>query len=152
MEKRPLPLTIIGWFLILGGLFGAYSALTMGSNEVALRMMEDSGMSLRFQQALAVIGAAVALVSAYGIFKGLPWSRVLYVGWSTVAIVIGLLTSPFKGMMLLSVLFVAVIAIVVWFPYARNKTAPVLTKSAAIPPQAPTVEIRLRRPQPISAG
>ena len=43
--------------------------------------------------------------------------------------------------LVLGVLFVAVTAIVVWFPYARNKTAPVLTESAAIPPQAPTVEI-----------
>ena len=34
-------------------------------------------------------GAAVALVSAYGIFKGLPWSRVLYVGWSVIALAIG---------------------------------------------------------------
>lgn len=120
MEKRPLPLTIIGWFLILGGLFGAYSALTMGSNEVALRMMEDSGMSLRFQQALAVIGAAVALVSAYGIFKGLPWSRVLYVGWSVVALAIGLATSPFKGIMMLSVLFLVVIAYFLFRPEADS--------------------------------
>lgn len=120
MEKRPLSLTIIGWFLILGGLFGAYSALTMGSNEVALRMMEDSGMSLRFQQALAVIGAAVALVSAYGIFKGLPWSRVLYVGWSVVALAIGLATSPFKGIMMLSVLFLVVIAYFLFRPEADS--------------------------------
>ena len=120
MEKRPLPLTIIGWFLILGGLFGAYSALTMGSNEVALRMMEDSGMSLRFQQALAVIGAAVALVSAYGIFKGLPWSRVLYVGWSVIALAIGLATSPFKGIMMLSVLFLVVIAYFLFRPEADS--------------------------------
>ncbi|HEX7330435.1 MAG TPA: MBL fold metallo-hydrolase [Pyrinomonadaceae bacterium] len=41
---------------------------------------------------------------------------------------------------ILSILLVAVIAIVVWFPYTRN-TAPVLTESAATPPQAPTVEI-----------
>ena len=118
MEKRPLALTIIGWFLIIGGLFSAYSALTVGSNEMALRMMEDSGMSLRFQQALAVIGALVGLVSAYGIFKGLPWSRVLYVGWSVVTIVIALFTSPFKGMLLLSVAIVAVIAYFLFRPDA----------------------------------
>lgn len=41
----------------------------------------------------------------------------------------------------LSILFVAVIAILVWFPGARNRTAPVLTESAASPPPAPTVEI-----------
>ena len=118
MEKRPLPLTIIGWFLIVGGLFGAYSALTVGSNEMALRMMEDSGMSLRFQQALAVVGALVGLVSAYGIFKGLPWSRVLYVGWGIVSLAIALFTSPFKGMLLLSVLIIAVIAYFLFRPDA----------------------------------
>ncbi len=118
MQKRPLSLTIIGWFLILGGLFAAYSALTLGSNEVAMQMVADSGMSMRFQQALAVIGAVVGLVSAYGIFKGLPWSRVLYVGWSIVGLVIGLATSPFKGMMLLSVLILAVIAYFLFRPAA----------------------------------
>lgn len=41
----------------------------------------------------------------------------------------------------LSILFVAVIAIVVWWPYASNKMAPVLTEIAASPPQPPTVEI-----------
>src|ERR1041384_1542513 len=41
----------------------------------------------------------------------------------------------------LSILFVAVIAIVVWFPCAQNKTAPVPTENAVSPPQNPTVEI-----------
>jgi hypothetical protein len=118
MDKRPLSLTIIGWFLVVTGLFGAYAALTMGSNEMARQMMADNGMSLRFQQALGVIGAVVVLASAYGIFKGLPWSRVLYVGWMIVSILIGLLTSPFKGMLMLSVLFVVVIGYFLFRPEA----------------------------------
>ena len=118
MEKRPLSLTIIGWFLILGGLFGAYSALTMGSNEMARQMIAESGLSMQVQQALAVIGAIVGLVSAYGIFKGLPWSRVLYVAWSVVGLAIALATSPFKGMLLLSVAFLAVIAFFLFRPEA----------------------------------
>jgi hypothetical protein len=118
MDKRPLSLTIIGWFLVVTGLFGAYAALTMGSNEMARQMMADNGMSLRFQQALGVIGAVVVLASAYGIFKGLPWSRVLYVGWMIVSILIGLVTSPFKGMLMLSVLFVVVIGYFLFRPEA----------------------------------
>ena len=118
MERRPLSLTIIGWFLIVTGLFGAYASLTVGSNEVARQMLADSGVSLQFQQVLAVIGAIVIFASAYGIFKGLPWSRVLYVGWMIISLVIGLLTSPFKGMLLLSVLFLVVIGYFLFRPEA----------------------------------
>lgn len=118
MEKRPLSLTIIGWFLVVTGLFAAYSTLTIGSNEMARQMIADSGLSLRFQQAMGVISALVGLVSAYGIFKGLPWSRVLYVGWSIIALAVGLMTSPFKGMLMLSALFIAVIAYFLFRPEA----------------------------------
>ncbi len=119
MDKRPLSLTIIGWFLIVTGLFGAYASLTMGSNEMARQIIADSGMSLRLQQGLAVVGAIVVVASAYGIFKGLPWSRVLYVGWMILSLAIGLLTSPFKGMLMLSVLFVVVIAYFLFRPEAN---------------------------------
>lgn len=118
MEKRPLSLTIIGWFLVLSGLFGLYSVLTMGSNELAMRMLEQMHVSLRLQQAMGVIGCAIGLVCAYGIFKGLPWSRVLYVGWSVVSLVISVFTSPFKSVIILGVLYLIVIGYFLFRPAA----------------------------------
>src|SRR5207244_11579059 len=113
-------LTIIGWFLIISALFGLYGALTIRSNAVALQMMQDMGMSVGLQQAIGVVGALVALACAYGIFKGLPWSRVLYVGWAVVSLAIGLATSPMRAILLLSFVFVAVIAFFLFRPAANQ--------------------------------
>lgn len=118
MEKRPLSLTIIGWFLVVTSLFSLYSVLTMGSNELAMRMLDDMGVSLRFQQAMGVIGTIIALVCAYGIFKGLPWSRVLYVGWGIIGLAIGFFTSPMRSVLILSLIFLAVIAYFLFRPTA----------------------------------
>ena len=118
MEKRPLSLTIIAWFLLITSLFGLYSVLTMSSNEMAMRMLEQSGVSLQFQQAMGVISCVIAVICAYGIFKGLPWSRVLYVGWSVVSLAIGLFTSPFKSVLILGIVFLLVIAYFLFRPTA----------------------------------
>jgi len=109
MQKRPLSMTIIGWFLIVFSLFGLYGILTMGSNPVAMKMLEQAHISLLFQQVWGVINCIVTLICAYGILKGQPWSRVLYVGWGIVGIVVGFLTSPMKAVIVLSVIFLVVI-------------------------------------------
>ncbi|MEO6361396.1 MAG: hypothetical protein ABIO43_12620 [Sphingomicrobium sp.] len=118
MEKRPLSLTIIGWFLMISAVLSLFGTLTMGSNPVAMKMLEQMQVSLAFQQAMAVIGAVVAAISAYGIFKGLPWSRVLYAGWSVIGLVVGFFISPAKLVMLLSVVFAAVIIYFLFRPAA----------------------------------
>lgn len=118
MEKRPLSLSIIGWFLGISSIVGLYNALTMASNPLVRQVVEDAGLSLEFQQALAVVGTIIALVCAYGILKGLPWSRVLYAGWTIVSLVIGFITSPFKTIMLLSALFAAVVIFFLFRPAA----------------------------------
>ena len=81
MGKRPLSLTIIGWLLILFTVLGLYGVITMGSNPVAMKMLEQMHVSLAFEQAWGTLGAVINLACAYGILKGLPWSRVLYVVW-----------------------------------------------------------------------
>jgi hypothetical protein len=118
MEKRPLSLTIIGWFLVISALFTSYSVVTMGSNEVAMRVLAQMPVSLLFQQVTGGISIIVALVCAYGVFKGLPWSRVAYVGWSIIGLGIALFTSPMKSIIILSAIFVAVIAYFLFRPAA----------------------------------
>ena len=110
MTKRPLSLTIIGWFLIITSLFSIYSIFTMGTNPVAMKMIEQMGMSLMLEQVWAGIGVVVTLICAYGILKGQPWSRVLYVVWSIIGIVVGLYISPMKWVIAVSVLFLIVIS------------------------------------------
>ena len=112
MEKRPLSLTIIAWVLVILALLelaGIVMATT--SAELAAKMAEQSNMPLPFQQAWTAIGAIVTLVVAYGIWKGQPWSRVLYVVWGVIGIVVGYLVgSPGYGMILGVVILVVISA------------------------------------------
>lgn len=118
MQNRPLSLTIIGCWMIFGALAGLYSALTIRSNEVAMRMIEQMHVSIAFQQTIAVIGGVVGLACAYGLFKGQPWSRVIYVGWSIVGLAIALFTSPFMSILAISAIVLAVVAYFLFRPTA----------------------------------
>jgi hypothetical protein len=112
MEKRPLSLTIIAWVLVILALLGlAGIVMATTSAELAAKMAEQCNMPLPFQQAWTAIGAIVTLVVAYGIWKGHPWSRVLYVAWGVIGIVVGYLVgSPGYGMILGVVILVVISA------------------------------------------
>jgi hypothetical protein len=108
MQKRPLSLTIIAWFLIIFSLLGLYGVATMGSNPQAMKMIEQMHMSLRVQQIWGVAGAIVNLICAYGILKGQPWSRVLYVVWGLIGVVVGFVISPMKIFVVISLVVLVV--------------------------------------------
>jgi hypothetical protein len=111
MAKRPLSITIIGWLLVVFSLFGLFGVFTMGSNPEITKMLERTGGSLMFQQVWGVISAIVTLVCAYGILKGQPWSRVLYVGFGILGLAVAFFTSPMKSLLLISLLFLVVIGV-----------------------------------------
>ena len=111
MEKRPLSLTIIAWVLIVFGFFGLYGAATLGSNPAAAKMLADSPVPLVVNQIWSVIGCVVGFIVAYGIFKAQPWSRVLYVVWSVIQILVGLYISPMKSLLVFSLVLLVVISI-----------------------------------------
>jgi hypothetical protein len=111
MEKRPLSLTIIAWVLVIFSLLGLVSVFTMGSNPEMVKMLDQMNISLAFEQAWTVLGTIINLLVAYGIFKGLPWSRVLYLVWGVIGVIAGFYLSPMKAAALLGlVLFVVVCA------------------------------------------
>ena len=120
MEKRPLSLTIIGWFLIVVSLFGLYSVFTMGSNPVAMKMLVQMHVSLLVQQAWGAIGAIVTIVCAYGILKGQPWSRVLYVAWGIVGLVVGFYISPITASLVHRLIFLVVISVFLFSDKAND--------------------------------
>lgn len=111
MTKRPLSLTIIAWVLIVLTLFGLFGVFTMSSNEVAMRMLQQMHISLALEQAWGVVGALVNLACAYGILKGQPWSRVLYVVWGIIGLVVSFYISPIKSAVVLGLVFLVVISI-----------------------------------------
>lgn len=112
MEKRPLSLTIIAIILVIVALLGVAGAVMAGSNaDMAAEMAKQSTMPPAMALAWTVLGALVTLAVAYGIFKGQPWSRVLYVAWGVLGIVVGFLTgAPGLGMMISVILLVVISA------------------------------------------
>lgn len=120
MEKRPLSLTIIAWFLIVLTLLGLVGVATMGSNAAAMKMLDQMHISLRLEQAWSVLGAIVNLLCAYGILKGQPWSRVLYVVWGVIGLVVGFYISPMKYVLVLSLIFLVVISIFLFSAKAND--------------------------------
>jgi hypothetical protein len=111
MEKRPVSLTIIAWLLIVFAVLGLIGVATMKSNPQMLKMIDEMHVSLLFEQVWGAIGAVITLVCAYGIFKGQPWSRVLYVAWGIVSLVVGFYTTPMKAVLVISLIILIVFAI-----------------------------------------
>lgn len=118
--NRPTSLTIIGWLLIVMGIFGLISQLTMQDNPAVQQVLAESPLPASVHMILGIIGAIVGVVSGYGVLKGMNWSRYLYVGWSAVGLVIGLLTTPFTSIMVLSLVFVGVFAFFLFRPAAND--------------------------------
>jgi hypothetical protein len=111
MTKRPISLTIIAWILIVLSLLALIGTFTMSKNPQMVQMMQQAHVSLAFEQAWTVAGVVVNLIVAYGIFKGQPWSRVLYVVWGVIGLVVGFYTTPQKAFLVLSLVILVVFCI-----------------------------------------
>jgi len=120
MEKRPLSISIIGWWLVITGLFGIYSAVTMGSNPIMVRMMQQMHVTLAFEEALAVVNVIISVGCGAAFLKGLNWSRFLYVLWGIVSLVITFVLTPAKSFVILGVIFYAVIVFFLFRPAANR--------------------------------
>jgi hypothetical protein len=66
------------------------------------------------------MGALVSIVSGIGMLKGQNWARLLYVVWSAIGLLIGLLTSPMEPAFLLGPTILAVIATILFRPEANQ--------------------------------
>jgi hypothetical protein len=111
MEKRPLSLTIIACVLVVLSLLALVGVFTMQSNPTMLKAMQQTHVPLAFEQAWTVLGVIINLIVAYGIFKGQPWSRVLYVVWGVIGLIAGFFISPVKAALVLSLVILVVISV-----------------------------------------
>ena len=111
MEKRPLSLTVIAWLLISLSLLALIGTFAMQSNPQMVKMQEQMHTPVLFQHAWTVLGVIIDLIVAYGIFKGQPWSRVLYVVWGIIGLVVGFFILPQKAYLVFSLIVLVVISI-----------------------------------------
>lgn len=119
MQQRPLSLSIIGWFLVVSGLFGSISILITRNNPIVLRVYEQSPLPLWAHFAFGGVGIVVIAACGYGVLKGLNWSRFVYVGWSVLAFAMSALTISVASLLIMSIAFFLVIVFFLFRPAAN---------------------------------
>ena len=120
MTKRPVSLTIIAVLLVVLSLLALIGVFTMQSNPAMVKMVQQMHVSMLFEQAWIVIGVIIDLIVAYGIFKGQPWSRVLYVVWGIIGLVVGFYTSPQKALLVVSLVILIIFSIFLFSEKAND--------------------------------
>jgi hypothetical protein len=109
MTKRPISLTIIAWVLLILTALGIVGIVTIEKNPAMLDMLAKTGTSLNTYRAQGAVGSLVNLAVVYGIFKGQPWSRVLYVAWGILSIALTAILTPMVSALILGVVILLVI-------------------------------------------
>jgi hypothetical protein len=109
MEKRPLSVTIIAWFLIVTSIFSIFAFWSSFNNPVAAQIMAQSPLPRSVHMALAGFSIVFNLIIGAALLKRQNWARYAYVALGVLGIVLGFFTSPLKSAILLSLIFLAVI-------------------------------------------
>jgi hypothetical protein len=120
MEKRPVSLTVIAVILIVLSLLGLVLTLMMARLPGADQTLQQIHVSLMLLQVMGVVGALINLACAYGILKGLPWSRVLYVVWGVIGLCFNAYALPTKGSVVFALVILVVISIFLWTNAAND--------------------------------
>ena len=120
MEKRPTSLTVIAWLIIVLSLLSVALVFAMSSNPQMVAAAQQMHMSMGLLQGWSVLGTIVNLACAYGILKGLPWSRVLYVVWGIIGLVFNAYTLPSKGGVVFGLIVLVVISVFLWTNSAND--------------------------------
>ncbi|QIL03183.1 hypothetical protein G7078_10605 [Sphingomonas sinipercae] len=118
-NKRPVSITVIAVFLLISAAFGLYSVLTIESNPLAQDMMRRMSFPMEVYKLNGIVGTLVTAISAFGMLKGRPWSRVLYIGWTIFATIVSLVILPAISLMVMSVIVVAIVAFFLFRPKAN---------------------------------
>lgn len=117
MKIRPKSITIISFFLIIINLIAITSTALSYDNPEVIKVMELSNMPLTLQYIFMVLGHLITLLSAVLMLKAKKRGRTMYVGWSIISLIVGLLTAPAKALMIPSLVF---FLIVTFFLFRRK--------------------------------
>jgi hypothetical protein len=117
MQSRPTSLTVVCWILIVSGPLALASLFTghMHDSNVA-ELMSKSALPISVQYAMMWLGALITSGSGIMMLYGQNWARLLYMGWAIFGIMIGLITFPFKIMLLPSIVGYGIIAFFLFRP------------------------------------
>ena len=107
MEKRPLEITILGWFFISVGAIGfAYHVSKI-----------DFGAPIEPEAVWVLILRLAAILGGAFLLRGARWSRWLLIGWMTYHVILGAFHSAEQ--LVVHVVVLAVITPLLYLPGSR---------------------------------
>ncbi|MEJ2157723.1 MAG: hypothetical protein P8X96_20535 [Desulfobacteraceae bacterium] len=119
MNKRPTSITVVCWILIALGGISIISSVFSFNNPVTRELLSKSPIPVNIQYLMMFAGLVITLVCGIAMLKGRNWARLLYVGWSVVAFIIGLATSPMKAMLIPGLIIFIIFAVLLFRPKAN---------------------------------
>lgn len=120
MEKRPTSITVIAIVLLLFTLLGAVGLVTATSNPEMTKMLAQMHMSLPVYEAYGALGIIINLICVYGIWNGQPWSRVLYLAWGIIGLIVSFYISPIKAAIVLGLIILVIVCVFLWTNTAND--------------------------------
>ena len=121
IQKRPIIVTIICWYLIIGGLaIPVMIYMAINNPQVVEMIQKGSTLPMAVHYALMGLSVVVNLWAAIGMLKGKIQARTVYVTYSIVAYSLTILTSNMKETLIGGVLMTIVIIGLLYIPSANR--------------------------------
>ncbi len=120
MKKRPTPVTVVAWILIVVGAGSLVATTLTLNNPATLDLMSKSPLPISLQYILIYAGFLVTTLSGIVMLRGHNWGRLLYVVWSVIGSLIGLVTSPMKPAMIPGLIVFLILAFFLFRPTANE--------------------------------
>ncbi len=92
MNKRPISITLIAWYLIIASLFGMIMLLTTLHNPTVQASLKQSTLPIPVQLTWISISAMVNLICGVALLKGKNWARFTYLTVGFLSFAMSLLT------------------------------------------------------------
>jgi len=120
-QKRPILVTIICWFMIIGVVMAPYMIyMTMTNPDFAEVLKQGSSLPVNAQVGLMAVGGVISLISAIGMLKGKVKARTMYTIYSIVAYAITFTSSHAKEALIGSALITVVLIGLLYIPAANR--------------------------------
>ena len=120
MKTRPTSIAVIAWILIaMGGISLITSTISL-NNPITKELTGRSPLPIPLQYTIMYLGLIITLVSGIAMLRGQNWARLLYVAWSIIGFVIGIVTSPMKPAMIPGLALFLIVAFFLFRPKANE--------------------------------
>jgi hypothetical protein len=121
-KRRPISVTIIAWFLIIGGGLTLIKMPLMSSNPDVQKVLEamTPGLSMAMAVAMGMVDAVIKMAAGIAILKAKNWGRMLYLGYIPIISAITWIHYGFYPLYIIGILFYLVILFFLTRPAASS--------------------------------